>query len=77
MLTTEKRIIRFIIMEKRGGWVASVFAERYEIYAGVGNSFTGASLGNFYLGSEIVGRVDASRFIVLESGEIMPQPKIA
>lgn len=58
---------RFLIREKDGDYVATVYAERFEEYSGV-NSFTGAHGGHFYIGETIVGSVELAKYYVADSG---------
>lgn len=60
---------RFIIWDREGRFVAGVYAERYEVYAGVGNSFTGAKIGNFYIGADIVATVELSHGVTVSDSQ--------
>ena len=52
------RLERFVVNDKQGCFLVCIYAQRFEWYSGVGNSFTGARLGNFYIGDQIVASLE-------------------
>ena len=60
---------RFVINDKAtGAFLMAVYAERFEEYAGIGNSFTGARIGTFYIGDDAVATVELAMVTVQDSG---------
>lgn len=67
MKTATPEIIRYVICDKTSGqWVASVFAERYEVVEPGTPSSQGC--GHFWIGDRIVASVDCLDYQVDDSG---------